>query len=62
MVILGSGAVGAWVGYRLGGPQGAAAGALVATVVASIAVLVVRKLRVRVRPGGEIAVEVEWIV
>jgi hypothetical protein len=62
LVILGSSAVGAYIGFRLGGPQGAAVGALVAATVASIAVLVVRRVRVRVNAKGEIIVEVEWAV
>lgn len=61
-VILGGAAVGAWVGYQLGGPQGSAVAACVGTVIASVAALAVKRVRVRFTPKGEVIVDIEWAV
>lgn len=59
VLIVGSGAVGGYVGWRIGGATGAAVGALVGSFVGALAAGYIRRLRVTLHSDGRVEVEFE---
>ena len=59
ILILGGAAAGTYVGFHIGGPMGAAAGALVGSFVGALAAGFIKRLKVVIRPNGEILIEYE---
>jgi len=58
-LIIGGSAVGAYIGFKLGGPQGALVGALVCSFVGALAAGYIKKLKVIWHPDGKVEVDVE---
>lgn len=59
VLIAGCGAVGAYVGFRIGGGHGAAIGAIVGTFMGAFAAGCIRSLKVIVHPSGKFEAECE---
>ncbi len=61
LIILGSAAVGAYIGLKIGSAQGCLIGALAGTFLSSIAIGLVKKFKVVHHPNGKLEFECQFI-
>ncbi|MAA79733.1 MAG: hypothetical protein CL916_10780 [Deltaproteobacteria bacterium] len=59
ILILGGTAAAAYVGFRIGGSIGAAVGALIGSFVGALTAGFIKRLKVIVKPNGEVQIEYE---